>query len=220
MARGMAGPMARGIAGQMEPAVRRDGREPGRRPRAGGPTGATVAFVDPLTRLLLEARAGDTAALSRFIAETQPAIWRFCAHLVGPDSADDATQETYLAAWRALPGWRGDSSARTWLFVIARRSAERVSRRGRRWRELASGAPLPRPSHDPGAASELADLLGHLDADRRSAIVLTQVLGFSYAEAAEICQCVVGTIRSRVARAREQLVALERHVEGREAGAP
>ena len=165
--------------------------------------------MDQLTGLLLEARDGSASALARFVAETQPTIWRFCAHLVGPDGADDATQETYLAAWRALPAWRAECSARTWLFVLARRSAERVGRRGRRWHELAASAPRPAPAADPAAASEIDALLGHLDADRRAAIVLTQVLGFSYTEAAEICQCALGTIRSRVARAREQLVALD-----------
>lgn len=165
--------------------------------------------MDGLTTLLLDARDGDAAALSRFVVETQPTIWRFCAHLVGVDGADDATQETYLAAWRALGSWRGECSARTWLFLLARRASERVGRGRRRWQELASIAPLPSPGADPAAAGELASLLAALDPDRRAAIVLTQVFGFSYAEAAAVCDCPVGTIRSRVARAREQLLALE-----------
>jgi DNA-directed RNA polymerase specialized sigma24 family protein len=66
--------------------------------------------------------------------------------------------------------------------------------------------PTPRPAA-PELAAEPHQLLALLDADRRTAIVLTQLLGLSYAEAAEICECAVGTIRSRVARAREELVA-------------
>ncbi|MDA8291108.1 MAG: sigma-70 family RNA polymerase sigma factor [Actinomycetota bacterium] len=174
--------------------------------------------MDRLTALLLDARDGSAPALERLVAETQPTIWRFCAHLVGPDCADDATQETFVAAWSALPSWRAECSARTWLFLLARRSSERVGRRHRRWKDLARSAPSPSPSRDPAAASEIEALLSELDPERRAAIVLTQVLGFTYAEAADICQCAVGTIRSRVARAREQLLALED--EGRASALP
>ena len=162
--------------------------------------------MDDLTRLLLAARDGDRRALGQVVRATQPSIWRLCAHLVGVDDADDATQETYLAAWRSLPGFRGDSSARTWLFVIARRSAARVARRRRRWVELGSAAPSPGLSPDPGSSGDLDPLLGTLDPERRLAFVLTQLFGFSYADAAEVCDCPVGTIRSRVARARADLI--------------
>jgi len=53
---------------------------------------------------------------------------------------------------------------------------------------------------------ELEDGLSRLDSDRRVALVLTQVIGLSYKEAAEVCECAVGTIRSRVARARDELL--------------
>ncbi|MCU1494736.1 MAG: polymerase subunit sigma [Acidimicrobiaceae bacterium] len=171
--------------------------------------------MDDGTRLLLEARDGSRRALAEFVRGTQPAVWRFCAHLVGRDDADDATQETYIAAWRALPSYRGEASARTWLFVIARRSAERVARRRRRWLELADQAPGPSVPTRPDSAGEIDDLLGSLDLERRTALVLTQVVGLSYVEAAAVCECAVGTIRSRVARAREQL--LDRASPSREA---
>jgi RNA polymerase sigma-70 factor (ECF subfamily) len=176
---------------------------------------ATFFVVDDGTRLLLEARDGSRRALAEFVRGTQPAVWRFCAHLVGRDDADDATQETYIAAWRALPSYRGEASARTWLFVIARRSAERVARRRRRWLELADQAPGPSVPTRPDSAGEIDDLLGSLDLERRTALVLTQVVGLSYVEAAAVCECAVGTIRSRVARAREQL--LDRASASREA---
>jgi RNA polymerase sigma-70 factor (ECF subfamily) len=161
--------------------------------------------VDELTRLLERARNGDERALGAFVRATQAPIWRFCAHLVGADDADDAVQETFVAAWRALPSYRGEATARTWLFVIARRSAERVARRRRRWLELADAAPRPAPHPHPEGAAVLEDLLSGLDQDRRMAIVLTKVIGLSYAEAAAVCECPIGTIRSRVARAREWL---------------
>lgn len=178
--------------------------------------------MDDLTALLLEARRGDRAALEEFVRRTEPEIRRFCARIVGEREADDATQETYVAAWRALAAFRHESSARTWLYAIARRTASRCGRRSERWSELAA-----RPdragaggdvAHDGSSRLELDDLLGVLDVDRRTALVLTQVIGFSYAEAAEICACAIGTIRSRVARARADLLEHERRT-GRSAGA-
>ena len=164
-------------------------------------------------------KTGTGSALAAFVRRTEPSIWRFCAHVVGPSEADDATQETYLAAWRSLGSYRGESSARTWLFVIARRHADRVGHRHRRWRELAVHLPAPGPASQPGLALELDDGLSLLDDDRRVALVLTQVIGFSYAEAAEVCECAVGTIRSRVARARQELLEHLAHSETRAEGA-
>jgi len=162
--------------------------------------------VDDLTGLLMRARDGDRVALATFIRQTQPTIWRFCAHLAGRDNADDATQETFLAAWQALPFFRGDATARTWLFVIARRCIERVVVRQRRWVELSGYLSRPERVSDPAEAVELSELMAGLDFDRRLALELTQIIGLSYAEAAEVCECPIGTIRSRVARAREQLL--------------
>ncbi|HLN05489.1 MAG TPA: sigma-70 family RNA polymerase sigma factor [Acidimicrobiales bacterium] len=162
--------------------------------------------MDELTGLLKRAQHGDERALAAFVGATQASIRRFCGHLVGPDDADDATQETFLAVWRALPSFRGDASARTWLFVIARRSADRVARRRKRWLELADATPGPAHRSHPETATEVDDLLAGLDLDRRIALVLTQVIGLSYAETAAVCECPIGTIRSRVARAREELI--------------
>jgi RNA polymerase sigma-70 factor (ECF subfamily) len=174
--------------------------------------------MDEPSVLLLRARDGDEAALADFVRAMRPPIWRFCAYLVGPDDAEDAVQETFLAAWQALPSFRGEASAKTWLFVIARRSADRVARRRGRWLELAKGVPLPAPVSHPETASEPYELLSGLELDRRIPLVLTQIIGLSYAEAAAVCECPIGTIRSRVARAREEL--LERQSERRRADEP
>lgn len=153
--------------------------------------------------LALEAGQGDRVALAAFVRRTQPDVWRLCRHLLGPAAADDATQDTFLRAIPALPGFRADASARTWLLGIARRVAADTVRREQRRRRL----PLPRPaaSADRSGGVVTGDLVAHLDADRREAFVLTQVLGLSYAEAAEVGGVPVGTIRSRVARARAEL---------------
>ncbi|WP_052669404.1 sigma-70 family RNA polymerase sigma factor [Nitriliruptor alkaliphilus] len=161
--------------------------------------------MDELTRLLLAAADGDRLALSSFIRRTQADVWRFCAHLVDPGVADDLTQEVYLRAMRSVPSFRGDSSARTWLLTVARRTAADEIRRRQRRRRLPDPAEGVEP--DPAGHHALRALVGELPDDRREAFVLTQILGLSYAEAAEAADVPIGTIRSRVARAREQLVA-------------
>ena len=176
--------------------------------------------MDELTQLFLDAREGDRSALLRAIRRAQADVWRLVAHLVGPDDADDVTQDTFVRAWRALPAYRGEASARTWLLSIARRAcADHVRSQVRRRRLLGLAAMRDRatPSRalagDPAGASAVRDLVDSLSEDRRSAFVLTQVLGCSYEEAAAICDVPVGTIRSRVARAREQLTAALRDAE-------
>ena len=170
---------------------------------------------DEVTELALAAARGDRVALSEFIRRTQADVWRFISRLSQPGVADDLTQETYLRVLSALPAFEGRSSA--WLLAIARRVVvDRIRHDGARPR-LAGGeywldvTDSLRVSVHPSSALEVEQLLSVLDSDRRDALVLTQLLGFSYAEAAEVCDCAVGTIRSRVARARADLVAaLER----------
>ena len=172
---------------------------------------------EEVTELALAASRGDRAALSEFIRRTQSDVWRFISRLSQPSLADDLTQETYLRVLSALPAFEGRSSARAWLLAIARRVVvDRIRHDGARPR-LAGGedwldvTDSLRVSVHPSSALEVEQLLSVLDSDRRDALVLTQLLGFSYAEAAEVCDCAVGTIRSRVARARADLVAaLER----------
>jgi RNA polymerase sigma-70 factor (ECF subfamily) len=164
--------------------------------------------MDELTRLLRAAQGGDRLALASFIRGSQTEVWRLCAYLVDRQAADDLTQEVYLRAWTALPGWRGEASARTWLLAIARRTCAQAIRR-RRWPRLPPIEPAAddhRVVPDSDEAVLLSQLVAGLDPQRRAAFVLTQLLGLSYAEAAEICGCPVGTIRSRVARARADLI--------------
>ena len=166
--------------------------------------------MDELTRLASAARRGGPREMAAFIRAGTRQVWSLCANLVDEDTADDLTQETYLRVFRTLPSFRHDSSARTWLLSIARHVCmdelrQRVRRRRRDM--LVAAAPDARPSHRNAAEeTEVRELLGHLDADRRAAFVLTQLIGLSYDEAAVVCRCPVGTIRSRVARARADLI--------------
>lgn len=176
----------------------------------------TVTEEDPLTSLALAAGRGDRAALDQFIRATERDVWRTVAFLADPGTADDLTQETYLRVIGALPRFAGRSSARTWLLSIARRVVvDQIRRNQARPRStgqvdlegLLSGSPAGARFED---MVETRMLLDGLEPDRRDALVLTQVLGLTYGEAAEVCGCPLGTIRSRVARAREDLIAASR----------
>jgi len=165
---------------------------------------------DPVTATAMAARGGDQAASSAFVRLTQVEVWRFVAALVGVPHADDVTQETYLRAFRALPDFAGRSSVRTWLLAIARRACAdhiRTAVRVRRLEARVAAEPASGTVRDHAGLHAAAELVAKLPAERRVAFVLTQVLGLSYQQAAEIEDVPVGTIRSRVARARADLVA-------------
>ena len=166
-----------------------------------------------ITQLALKAGRGDRAALNEFVRATQMDVWRLVAHLGGTESADDLTQETYLRVMDALPRFAARSSARTWLLSLARRAwVDSVRHDMARPRKAAVEVEEATEQMSSGESwSELADarvLLEQLAAERREALILTQILGYSYAEAAEIAGCRVDTIRSRVARARKDLVEM------------
>ena len=78
--------------------------------------------MDDLTADALRAAAGDPAALSDFVRVAQPDVWRLCAFLVDGASADDLTQDVFARAIAALPSFRGDASARTWVLTITYRT--------------------------------------------------------------------------------------------------
>jgi RNA polymerase sigma-70 factor, ECF subfamily len=181
--------------------------------------------MDELTRLASAARHGEPQDMAAFIRASRRQVWSLCANLVDEGSADDLTQETYLRVFRMLPSFRRDSSARTWLLSIARHVCmdelrQRVRRRRRDSLFAAALGSEELSYHDETDETEVQELLSRLDVDRRAAFVLTQMIGLSYDEAATICRCPVGTIRSRVARARADLIAeLELASEGGPAAA-
>ncbi|MFD7437795.1 sigma-70 family RNA polymerase sigma factor [Streptomyces sp. NPDC059861] len=180
------------------------------------PHGAESAD-DSITAWALAARTGDPAAVDRFVRALHRDVLRYVAHLCGdPQAVDDLAQDTFLRALGSLHRFEGRSSARAWLLSIARRavidSYRYAAARPRLcdvpdWRlavELAQ--PRDLPGFDDGIA--LLDLLAVLPEERREAFVLTQLLGLPYAEAAALSGCPVGTVRSRVNRARATLVDL------------
>ncbi|MEU9664186.1 sigma-70 family RNA polymerase sigma factor [Streptomyces bobili] len=191
-----------------------------RRPASGRPAAADAST----TALALAARAGDADAVDRFVRALHRDVLRYVAHLgADPQTVDDLAQDTFLRALGSLHRFEGRSSARTWLLAIARRavmdSHRHAATRPRPahvpdWRPAAERAqPRGLPGFDDGVV--LMDLLAALPADRRRAFVLTQLLGLSYEEAARRAGCPVGTVRSRVARARATLTGLLAEAERR-----
>ena len=178
----------------------------------------TDAYV---TQLALKAGRGDRQALDEFISATHKDVWRLLAHLSSPDTADDLTQETFLRVLGALPRFAARSSARTWILSLARRTWVDSIRHDRA-RPLKSAteyedAQATTPTSN--SWSEWVDarlLIDELPEERREALILTQVLGFSYEEAAKIAGVRVGTIRSRVARARADIIAASTETNSRE----
>jgi len=163
--------------------------------------------VDDEDQIVRAAASGDRLALAAFVRDTQAHVWRYCAYLGRGDDVGDLVQETYARALRALPRFEGRTSGRVWLLAIARRVCADAVRGAQRRRALEARW---RREGRPADASETVTIELLLDAlapERREAFVLTQVVGLPYATAAEVCGVPIGTIRSRVARAREELQA-------------
>lgn len=167
-----------------------------------------------ITDWALAAGGGDREAADRFVRATYEDVRRFVTYLSSDaPGADDLAQETYLRAMSGLARFAGRSCARTWLMSIARRvvidrhRAAAVRPRTADTADWQTAAERAQPRHLPGFEEygAVLDALRRLDPARRQAFVLTQLLGASYAEAAATACCPVGTVRSRVARARREL---------------
>lgn len=158
--------------------------------------------------------AGDRADFKRDLAAVVPHLRAFARGLCGrPDMADDLVQETLLKAWAAQDRFEPGTSIRAWTFVILRNVYLTEMRRNRfrgeydetaAERILVTSATQEEPLH----LSDMRRALMALPDERREALLLVGAGGFSYEEAAEICQCPVGTIKSRVGRARAALTAM------------
>ncbi|MFF1275303.1 sigma-70 family RNA polymerase sigma factor [Streptomyces marokkonensis] len=180
-------------------------------------TGRDPSADEPVTAWALAARSGDTDAGEQFVRALHRDVLRYVTHLCGDlQAVDDLAQDTFLRALGSLHRFEGRSSARVWLLSIARRAvvdSYRYSAARPRLSEapdwqaaVERSQPGGLPGFDDGVA--LLDLLATLPDERREAFVLTQLVGLPYAEAAALSDCPVGTVRSRVARARAALMEL------------
>jgi RNA polymerase sigma-70 factor (ECF subfamily) len=140
-----------------------------------------------------------------------PNLRAFAVSLTGnSERADDLVQETLVKAWSKFHTFQEGTNLRAWLFTILRNEFYSQLRKRGREVEDAEGTYAARLATQPsqGAHMDLSDFrraLVQLPPDQREALVLVGASGFSYEEAAEICGCAVGTIKSRVSRARHRL---------------
>jgi RNA polymerase sigma-70 factor (ECF subfamily) len=154
------------------------------------------------------AASGDVAAFEGLVRDYQTMVWRYLRHFLGdPDLALDVTQETFVRVFRRLDSFRHQSKFSTWLLQIARNAGiDAIRGRDRRAR-LLTEVPPSSPSADPVTGAELEAALAVLDASRREPLLLVEVTGLTYREAAVVLGIPEGTVKSRVHSARRELLA-------------
>ncbi len=182
------------------------------------------SIVDNETNLVRVAQKGDLDAFNQLVLSYQDGIFNLAARIIGDeDAAEDITQNTFLAAYLNLRGFR-NGSFRGWLYRIATNLCYDVHRRHKRYpvlpiddKDLAeeklsplfdfsSSSVLPETELE---RHELEQVIRHalnqLDPDQRTVVVLVDLQDFDYREAAQILGIPVGTVKSRLARARVRL---------------
>ncbi len=148
------------------------------------------------------------------LLELIPFLRAFARSLCGnPDIADDLAQETLVKAWQSRATFAPGTNLKAWLFTILRNQF--YSDRRRAWRQAPwdqdAAERIPGASEEQSWAAELSDTaraLTSLSDEQREALILVGAGGFSYEAAAQICNCAVGTVKSRVARARKTLLSI------------
>ena len=187
-----------------------------------------VNVPDADAPLIERVKQGDVKAFEMLVVKYQRRIQRLIARMVRDvDLVPDIAQETFIRAYRALPNFRGDSAFYTWLYRIAVNTAKkalmdlkrdplvtesaRASRdddddnTSRLENELASGETPDSVLAAKQIASAVNFAIEALSDDLRQAITLREIEGLSYEEIAELMNCPIGTVRSRIFRAREAI---------------
>jgi len=176
-------------------------------------------------QLVERAQGGDPRAFELLVRKYQHKIVQLVSRLVGDADAPDVAQESFIRAWRALNGFRGQSAFYTWLYRIGINTAKNhlVSRSRRpadQDIDIADAELYGHTEHlsdvDTPEAALLTDeirdavtaTIAKLPADLRKAITLRELEGLSYEEIAEVMECPIGTVRSRIFRAREAIDAV------------
>jgi len=185
--------------------------------------------MDPEAAAVSRFQAGDETAFEELVSRREAEVYRLARRMLGDaDDALEATQDAFLRAYRALPRFRGDAAFRTWLVGIAinvcrsrlvgREARERrrnvpLDATDREHRELALALPAA-PGPDPERAAQGAELgaaleraLARLSPEHREILLLRELQGLEYEELAAALECAIGTVKSRLARARGALRA-------------
>ncbi len=162
----------------------------------------------------------DDAAFKTDLVALIPHLRAFARSLSGTRDADDLAQEAMLKGWQARASFVPGTNLKAWLFMILRNHF--LSEKRRSWRSLPLDPEVAEntlvANDSPSSAEELVDLrsaMQLLPDDQREALILVGAAGLSYEETAAICGCAIGTIKSRVSRARTALAAiLETRISG------
>jgi RNA polymerase sigma-70 factor (ECF subfamily) len=167
--------------------------------------------------------SADDEGFKRELVHLIPHLRAFARTLTGdPTAADDLAQDAMLKAWDARASYQMGTNMKAWTFMILRNQFYSEKRRSWRSSQLDQEAAertlvAVDDPEAPVALDELRQALNTLPEEQREALILVGAGGFAYEEAAEICQCAVGTVKSRVSRARKALhVILERGGYGRD----
>lgn len=194
------------------------------------PTADTLAQADVDAELVARVQRGDQRAFEMLVVKYQRRIERLLARMVRDvDLVEDIAQEAFIRAYRALPGFRGESAFYTWLYRIAVNTAKKAMiglQRDPVMTEAAMAGAGDDDDESPRFERELSDeetpesvlatrqvaetvnaAVEGLSEDLRQAITLREIEGLSYEEIAELMQCPIGTVRSRIYRARETIAA-------------
>lgn len=175
--------------------------------------------------LVIRAQEGDRRAFELLVRKYQHRIVQLVSRLVGDADAHDVAQETLIKAWRALKGFQGNSQFYTWLYRIGINTAKNhLVSRGRRpsnqdidvvdaeafgHTEQMSDIATPEALLlSDEIRRKVGEVIARLPPDLRQAIVLRELEGLSYEEIAEAMDCPIGTVRSRIFRAREAIDAV------------
>ncbi len=181
-----------------------------RKPHVPSPPGTSVSPSFVSTRR--QASPDTNMCFDEAVSDLWPHLVRYASTIVGAVVAEDIAQESLLRAWRYFASYDGKGSFRAWILRICRRCAidyfERETRERKKTEAaatLAMTASVER--HIPQNALHVELLISSLPSEEREVFVLTQIVGVSYQETAEIVAIPIGTVRSRIARARRRLVA-------------
>ncbi len=182
------------------------------------PGAGAKAPLDPQeASLIARSQRGDLQAFDRLVAAHEDRIYHAAYRITGnADDARDAAQETFLKAFRALPRYRHKAAFSTWLHRIAVNAAlDLVRRRPQVPPVPLEDVALPAPVGNPEPEAERSELqrrvhqaLRRLATDHRVIIVLRDLQGLAYEEIADVLRIPVGTVRSRLSRARDALRVL------------
>ena len=176
--------------------------------------------IDARTRAdeadVARARAGDTAAFAALVRRHQDRVFGFILRMLDArDEAMELTQDVFVKAWQALPGWRPEARFSTWLLQIARNAALDQLRRRRLIQfaplddgmDVADTAPGPEARYASRQRQALLDhALQQIAAEHREILLLREVEDLSYGELAAVLGIAEGTVKSRLARARAALL--------------